>query len=61
MELAAIWAWIIANEAAVATILLILSEFLGAVPRFRSNGIISFAVLKLNEFLKSRGAKHPKN
>lgn len=59
MELAAIWAWIIANEAAVATILLIISEFLGSVPRFKSNGIISFLLVKGKDFLKSRGAKDP--
>jgi hypothetical protein len=28
MSVAALWAWVIANEAAVATILLVVSEFL---------------------------------
>jgi hypothetical protein len=31
MSVAALWAWVIANEAAVATILLVVSEFLVAI------------------------------
>jgi hypothetical protein len=59
MELAAIWAWIIANEAAVATIFLILSEILGAVPAFKSNGIVSFLLVQLREQSKKRGGVDP--
>lgn len=59
MSVAALWAWIMANEAAVATILLILSEFLGAVPSIKSNGILSFFLLKLREFLVSKDAVDP--
>ena len=59
MSVAAIWAWVMANEAAVATILLILSEFLGAVPVIKSNGILSFLLLKGREILKSKDAVDP--
>lgn len=59
MELAAIWAWVLANEAAVATILLIVSELLGAIPAVKSNGIVSFLLLKAKDLLTARGAKDP--
>lgn len=59
MSVAAIWAWVIANEAAVATILLVVSEFLGAFPQVKSNGLVSFVILKLQENLKKRGAVDP--
>lgn len=59
MELAAIWAWVIANEAAVATLLLVLSELLGAIPKFKSNGIVSFLLLQVREFAVKRGGKDP--
>jgi hypothetical protein len=59
MELAAIWAWVIANEAALATILLILSELLGAVPKFKSNGLVSFVLVQLKEQAKKRGGVDP--
>jgi hypothetical protein len=59
MSVAAIWAWIIANEAAVATILLVVSEFLGAVPRFKSNGLVSYVILQVQTHLKKKGAVDP--
>ena len=59
MELAVIWAWIVANEAAIATILLVLSELLGAVPKFKSNGLLSFLLVQLKEQAKKRGAVDP--
>ena len=57
MSVAVIWAWIMANEAALATILLIVSELMGANTKFKSNGILSFILLQLQEQLKKRGAK----
>jgi hypothetical protein len=57
MSVAVIWAWIIANEAALATILLIVSELMGANTKFKSNGILSFILLQVQEQLKKRGAK----
>lgn len=59
MSVAALWAWIIANEAAVATILLVVSEFLGAVPTLKSNGLISFVLLQVQQNLKKKGAVDP--
>jgi len=59
MSVAAIWAWVMANEAAVATILLILSEFLGAIPAIKANGILSFLLLKGQDFLKTKDAVDP--
>ncbi len=57
MSVAVIWAWIMANEAALATILLIVSELMGANTKFESNGILSFILLQVQEQLKKRGAK----
>jgi len=59
MTLAAIWAWVMANEAAVATILLIISELLGATPAVKANGILSFLLLKGQALLEARGGKDP--
>jgi hypothetical protein len=59
MSAAALWAWILANEVAVATILLVLSEFLGSIPAFKSNGIVSFIIVQLREFSKKKGGVDP--
>ena len=59
MSLAVIWAWVLANEAALATILLIISELLGAVPAVKSNGLVSFVIIQTQKLLKDKGAKDP--
>ena len=59
MSIAALWAWVIANEAAVATILLVVSEFLGAVPKFKSNGLVSYVLLQVQQNLKKKGGVDP--
>jgi hypothetical protein len=59
MTVGVIWAWIVANEAALATILLIVSELLGAWPKVKANGVLSFVLLQLQEQLKKRGATDP--
>jgi hypothetical protein len=59
MSVGLIWAWILANEAALATILLIISELLGAWPKVKSNGLISFVLVQLQEQLKKKGATDP--
>ena len=59
MSLAAFWAWAMANEAALATILLIISELLGATPKVKSNGLVSFVLIQVREQLKKKGAKDP--
>ena len=57
MSVGLIWAWIMANEAALATILLIVSELLGAVPQVKSNGLVSFVLLQVQKVLKDKGAQ----
>lgn len=59
MSVAALWAWLLANEAAVATLLLVLSELLGAVPAIKSNGIVSFVLIQIQNFAKKRGGSDP--
>lgn len=59
MSIAALWAWMMANEAALATILLIVSELLGAAPQVKSNGLVSFVLLQLQKVLKDKGAQDP--
>jgi hypothetical protein len=59
MTTVAFWSWVLSNEAALATILLIISELLGAIPQIKSNGIVSFIILQLKEQLKKRGGQDP--
>jgi hypothetical protein len=59
MSVGLIWAWVMANEAALATILLIVSELLGAVPQVKSNGLVSFVILQVQKVLKDKGAHDP--
>jgi hypothetical protein len=58
MTLAAIGAWFAANEALVATVLFLLSETLGANPKFKSNGLLSFLLIHAQNYLKKKGAKN---
>jgi hypothetical protein len=57
MSLAALIAWAKANEALVVTILFAISEALGANPKFKSNGLLSFILLQVQGKLKEKGAK----
>jgi len=59
MSVGLIWAWIVANEATVATLLLIVSELLGAIPKVKANGIASLVILKIQQHLKKKGAVDP--
>ena len=59
MSAGLIWAWIVANEATVATILLLISELLGSIPQVKSNGIVSFVILQIQQHLKKKGAVDP--
>jgi hypothetical protein len=59
MSLAALLAFYKANEAAIATILLILSEFLGANPKIKANGIVSFIIMQIRQKAIGSGAKDP--
>ena len=57
MTLAAILAWLSANEALIATVLLLVSELLGANPNVKANGILSYLLLQGQNYLKKKGAK----
>jgi hypothetical protein len=57
MSLAALLAWAKANEALIVTVLFAISELLGADPKVKSNGILSFILLQVQEKLKEKGAK----
>ena len=59
MSLAVILAWAKANEAAIATILLVISEFLGTNNKLKSNGLVSFVLLQVQQHLKKKGAVDP--
>lgn len=57
MSLAAILAWASANQALIATVLFAVSETLGAVPKIKSNGLISLILVQIQAQLKSKGAQ----
>ena len=59
MSVAALWAWLLANEAAVATLLLVISELLGSIPALKSNGIVSFVLIQIQQFSKKKGGSDP--
>ncbi len=50
-------AWVIANQALVATVLFAVSEALGANPKDKANGILSLILLQVQGQLKAKGAK----
>jgi hypothetical protein len=57
MTIAAIGAWLAANEGLVATVLFLISEALGANPKVKANGLFSFVLIQIQEHLKKKGAK----
>jgi len=57
MEVGLLWAWVVANQASLATILFLVSELLGALPQVKANGFASFALLQLQKVLKDKGAR----
>ncbi len=50
-------AWALANQTLIATVLFAVSELLGANPKVKSNGILSFLLLQAQDQLKKKGAK----
>ena len=50
-------AWLVANQALVATVLFAVSEALGANPKIKANGLLSLILLQVQGQLKSKGAK----
>jgi hypothetical protein len=59
MSIAALLAFYNANQAAIMTILLILSEFLGANPKIKANGLVSFVLLQIRQKAIKGGATDP--
>jgi hypothetical protein len=59
MSIAALLAFYKANEAAILTILLIISEFLGANPKIKANGLVSFVLQQIRHKAIEGGAKDP--
>lgn len=55
--MSAIVAWCLANQALIATVLLAVSEALGANPKVKANGLLSLVLLQVQAQLKSKGAK----
>ena len=50
-------AWVIANQALVATVLFAVSEALGANPKIKANGLLSLILIQTQNALKAKGAK----
>jgi len=55
--MSALFAWCLANQALIATVLFAVSEALGANPKVKSNGILSLILLQVQGQLKAKGAK----
>ena len=55
--MSALIAWAFANQALILTVLLAVSEVLGANPKVKSNGILSYLLLQVQGQLKEKGAK----
>ena len=55
--MSAVIAWCLANQALIATVLLAVSEAMGANPKIKSNGLLSLVLLQVQAQLKNRGAK----
>ena len=55
--MSAVIAWCLANQALIATVLLAVSEAMGANPKVKSNGILSLILLQVQGQLKAKGAK----
>ena len=57
MSIAIVWAWVSANQALLATVLLAVSEALGANSKVKANGILSLIIIQGQKLLKDKGAK----
>lgn len=55
--MSAVFAWCVANQALIATVLFAVSEAMGANPKVKSNGILSLVLLQAQNALKQKGAK----
>lgn len=59
MSLAVLISFYKANEVAILTILLVISEILGATPKVKANGFISFVLEQVQSRLKKGGGVDP--
>lgn len=59
MSIGALIAFYKANEGLFLTILLVLSEYLGANPKVKANGIVSFILVQIRQRAIAGGAKDP--
>ena len=57
MSIAIVWAWVSANQALLATVLLAVSEALGANSKVKASGILSLLIIQGQKLLKDKGAK----
>jgi hypothetical protein len=57
MSLAVLLGFLQANQGIILTILLALSEYLGANPKIKSNGIISLILIQAQQALKAKKEK----
>ena len=55
--MSAVIAWVLANQALIATVLFAVSEALGANPKVKANGLLSLILLQVQRQLKAKGAK----
>ena len=55
--MSALIAWAFANQTLILTVLLAVSEALGANPKIKANGLLSLILLQVQGQLKSKGAK----
>lgn len=59
MSLAALLAFYNANQGVILTVLLVISEYLGANPRIKANGLVSFVLQQIRQKALDAGAKDP--
>lgn len=59
MSLATLMAFYKANEAVILTLLLVISEYLGANPKVKANGLLSLILMQIRQKAISGGAKDP--
>jgi hypothetical protein len=50
-------AWAFANQTLILTVLLAVSEALGANPKVKANGLLSLILIQAQNALKAKGAK----
>jgi hypothetical protein len=55
--MSALIAWAFANQTLILTVLLAVSEVLGANPKIKANGFLSYILLQVQGQLKAKGGK----